>query len=344
MTLYERLRPILFRMDAERAHVVTLRLLNIVGSSSILKAALRQSFRVEGQPVVRAFGLEFPNFLGLAAGYDKDGVAIPGLACLGFGHIELGTVTPRPQPGNQRPRVFRLEQDQALINRMGFPNAGAQALLDRIHRTRPHGTILGVNIGKGISTPVDEAEGDYLTLLDQFYEVADYLAVNVSSPNTPGLRDLQDRHRLERLLSALSARREEHRRGGRGYTPILTKLSPDLPVGALEQACGTILDSGLDGVIVANTSLTRDALLSPRRAEAGGLSGVPLRDRSTAMISLIERSTGGKLPIIGVGGVFGPDDAKVKLDAGASLVQIFTGLVYRGPGLPRRILLGRAAD
>jgi dihydroorotate dehydrogenase len=340
MSLYDRLRPILFRLDAERAHNITLRLLSIAGSSPIIETALWRSFHVETQTAVRIFGLEFPNVLGLAAGYDKDGIAIRGLASLGFGHIELGTVTPQAQPGNPSPRVFRLRHDQALINRMGFPNGGAQRLLVRLSRPRPHGTILGVNIGKGVNTPIEEARQDYLALLDMFYEAADYLAVNVSSPNTPGLRGLQDRDRLEELLSALSERREEHRQAGRGYTPILTKLSPDLSDGGLEQACGAILGSGLDGVIVANTSLIREGLLSPESGEAGGLSGVPLRDRSTALVSFVERTTGGRLPIIGVGGIFGPDDARAKLDAGASLVQIFTGLVYRGPGLPRRILLG----
>jgi dihydroorotate dehydrogenase len=344
MSLYDRLRPLLFRLDAERAHNSTLQLLKIAGSSPIIGTALRRSLRVGTKTAVRVFGLEFPNVLGLAAGYDKDGVAIRGLASLGFGHIELGTVTPLAQPGNPRPRIFRLTRDQALINRMGFPNGGAQRLLDRLRRTRPHGVILGVNIGKGVSTPLEEAARDYLALLDTFYEAADYLAVNVSSPNTSGLRRLQGRDQLEELLSALAARREELLRVGRGYTPILTKLSPDLSDGDLEQACGAILGSGLDGVILANTSLARAGLLSPESGQAGGLSGVPVRDRSTTLVSFVERSTRGKLPIIGVGGIFSPEDARAKLDAGASLVQIFTGLVYRGPGLPRRILLGLSAS
>jgi dihydroorotate dehydrogenase len=340
MNLYDRLRPLLFRLDAEHAHNLTLRLLSIAGASAVSAGALHRCFHVKSQDAVRIFGLEFPNVLGLAAGYDKDGIAIQGLASLGFGHIELGTVTPLAQPGNPRPRVFRLRRDQALINRMGFPNGGAEALLVRLQRARPSGTILGVNIGKGVDTPIEEASRDYLELLDLFYEAADYLAVNVSSPNTPGLRGLQDRTRLVGLLSVLAARREEHRLAGRGYTPILPKLSPDLSEGDLEQACGAILDSGLDGVILSNTSLARDGLQSRNRGEVGGFSGAPLRDRSTALVSFVERSTHGRLPIIGVGGVFGPEDARQKLDAGASLVQVFTGLVYRGPGLPRRILSG----
>lgn len=340
MNLYEWLRPALFRLDPERAHNLTLRILSMAGSSRILRLALRRSFRVERQSAVRAFGLEFPNPLGLAAGYDKDGTAVRGLACLGFGHIELGTVTPLAQPGNPRPRVFRLRQDQALINRMGFPNAGAQRLVERLRLPRPNEVILGVSIGKGVNTPVEEASGDYLAMLDTFYDAADYLAVNVSSPNTPGLRELQARERLESLLSELSAGREAHRRAGRGYTPILTKLAPDLSEAALDQACGAILGSGLDGVIIANTSLARGGLLDPEESVLGGLSGVPLRDRSTALIALAGRLTGGRLPIIGVGGVFSPEDARAKLDAGASLVQIFTGLVYRGPGLSRQILEG----
>jgi dihydroorotate dehydrogenase len=343
MTLYERLRPILFILDAERAHNVTLGLLRIAGSLPILTSALSRRFGVEQQKAVRVFGLEFPNCLGLAAGYDKDGVAIRGLASLGFGHIELGTVTPQAQPGNARPRVFRLTQDQALVNRMGFPNSGAQGLLEHLRRARPCGAVLGVNIGKGVSTRIEEASRDYLALLDLFYGEADYLAVNVSSPNTPGLRALQERRMLERLLSDLATRRETLRGQGRGHTPILAKLSPDLSEAAVDQACEAILGCGLDGVIVANTTLARDGLTSPLRGEGGGLSGVPVRERSTGLIARIDRAAEGKLPIIGVGGIFGPEDAKAKLDAGASLVQIFTGLVYCGPGLPRRILTGLAS-
>lgn len=340
MSLYEWLRPLLFRLDPERAHNLTLRVLALAGSAPLVRSGLRRAFQGEASASVRVFGLEFPNRLGLAAGYDKDGVAIRGLASLGFGHIELGTVTPQPQGGNPRPRIFRLSQDRALINRMGFPNAGAQRLLSHLQLPRPAGTVLGVNIGKGVETPVEEAALDYVSLLDTFYEAADYLAVNVSSPNTPGLRSLQQRDRLEGLLTALAERREAHRRAGRRYTPILTKLSPDLSEVELEQACSAVLGSGLDGVIVANTSLRRGGLRSAERSEAGGLSGVPLRDRATALIAWVARLTGGRLPIIGVGGIFGPEDARAKLEAGASLVQVFTGLVYCGPGLPRRILRG----
>lgn len=340
MTLYDRLRPLLFRLDAERAHGLTLQALAVVGSAPLLGTVLRRSLHVETWAAVHVCGLAFPNRLGLAAGYDKDGVAIRGLASLGFGHIELGTVTPEPQPGNPRPRVFRLRQDRALINRMGFPNSGAQNLLHRLRQPRPNGAILGVNIGKGLGTPIEQASRDYLCLLDFFYDAADYLAVNVSSPNTPGLRALQDRERLEGLLSELASRREAHRREGRGYTPILIKLSPDLSEAGLEQACAAILTAGLDGVIIANTTLAREGLVSTERVEAGGLSGIPLRDRSTGLIRQVDRLTGGRLPIIGVGGIFGPEDALAKLDSGASLVQVFTGLVYCGPGLPRRILQG----
>jgi dihydroorotate dehydrogenase len=343
MTFYARLQPILFRLDAERAHGLTLRLLQLVGSSPTLESALRRTFHVETNDPVRVFGLEFPNVLGLAAGYDKNGAAIRGLAGLGFGHLELGTVTPLPQPGSPRPRVFRLKRDRALINRMGFPNAGAEQLAKRLRRPRPPGTILGVNIGKGVKTPLDQASRDYLMLLDMFYNEADYLAVNVSSPNTPGLRELQGQNVLARLLSELAVRRETHVRAGRGYTPILTKLSPDLSEAALERACRVILDSHLDGVIVSNTTLAREGLLSRERGQAGGLSGLPLRDRSTALIALVARFTQGDLPIIGVGGVFGPEDAGSMLDAGATLVQVFTGLIYEGPGLPRRILEGLGA-
>jgi len=341
MSGYESLRPLLFRLDAERAHAWTLRLLALAGSLRPARWALRRLYAFQNPaPPVEAFGVRFANPLGLAAGCDKNGVALPGLACLGFGHLELGTVTPAAQPGNPRPRLFRLPEDQALINRLGFPNAGAAALQARLRRGRPPGVVLGINIGKGADTPLERAAEDYAALLETFYDLTDYLAVNVSSPNTAGLRRLQARQHLEGLLAALrEARASRVQRSGRRL-PILVKLAPDLTEAELEEAVGAILEAEMDGIIATNTTLDRDSLRSSNRSETGGLSGRPLRERSTQAIRRIHALTRGKLPIVGVGGVFEARDVREKLEAGATLVQLYTGLVYRGPGIVREILRG----
>lgn len=285
-------------------------------------------------------GLEFPNPIGLAAGYDKDGRAMHGLACLGFGHLELGTVTPQPQAGNPRPRVFRLPEDEGLINRMGFPNTGADALGRRLERGRPAGTVIGVNLGKGVDTPLEQAAQDYLLLLRRFYYLADYLAVNISSPNTLGLRRLQARDLLESLLSVLVREREVLAGASGRRVPLLVKLAPDLTDQELEDALGVALGTRLEGLIATNTTLDRSGLHSINRGEAGGLSGAPLRRRSTEVVRQLSRWAGGKVIIIGVGGIFSAQEAREKLDAGATLVQVYTGLVYRGPALVREILAG----
>jgi dihydroorotate dehydrogenase len=341
MSGYESLRPLLFRLDAERAHAWTLRLLALAGSVQPVRRALRRLYAFQyAAPPVEAFGLRFANPLGLAAGYDKNGVALHGLACLGFSHLELGTVTPAAQPGNPRPRLFRLPEDQALINRLGFPNAGAAALQARLQRGRPPGVVLGINIGKGADTPLERAAEDYVALLEVFYDLADYLSVNISSPNTAGLRRLQAGRQLEGLLVALGeARAARVRRTGRRL-PILIKLAPDLSEAELEEAVGAIVQAEMDGIIATNTTLDRDSLRSRTRSETGGLSGRPLRERSTQAIRSIHALTGGNLPIVGVGGVFEARDAWEKLDAGATLLQLYTGLVYRGPGIVREILRG----
>ncbi|HLF82273.1 MAG TPA: quinone-dependent dihydroorotate dehydrogenase [Anaerolineales bacterium] len=341
MSGYESLRPLLFRLDAERAHAWTLRLLALAGSLRPARWALRRLYAFQNPaPPVEAFGVRFANPLGLAAGCDKNGVALPGLACLGFGHLELGTVTPAAQPGNPRPRLFRLPEDQALINRLGFPNAGAAALQARLRRGRPPGVVLGINIGKGADTPLERAAEDYAALLETFYDLTDYLAVNVSSPNTAGLRRLQARQHLEGLLAALrEARASRVQRSGRRL-PILVKLAPDLTEAELEEAVGATLEAEMDGIIATNTTLDRDSLRSSNRSETGGLSGRPLRERSTQFIRRIHALTRGKLPIVGVGGVFEARDVREKLEAGATLVQLYTGLVYRGPGIVREILRG----
>ena len=304
-----------------------------------MRALIRTWFSAPEKPV-QAFGLAFRNPVGLAAGYDKDGSAWRGLACLGFGHIEVGTVTLKPQEGNPRPRLFRLREDRALINRMGFPGQGAEFVRNRLSGPRPPGLILGVNLGKNKDTPLESAVQDYLALLELFAPLADYLAINVSSPNTVGLRSLQARRLLEALLKELSERRQELATSTGRKTPLLVKLAPDLELAELHDALEAILNTGMDGVIASNTTLARDGLHSSLANETGGLSGAPLRQRSTQMICQIYSYTAGKLPIIGVGGVMSAADVREKLEAGASLVQIYTGLVYEGPGLVKRIVRG----
>ncbi|HEY46439.1 MAG TPA: quinone-dependent dihydroorotate dehydrogenase [Anaerolineae bacterium] len=342
MPNYKSIRPLIFKLDPERAHQLTLRILELSGALPPVRAWMWRVFSLEKSDLrVHAFGLDFPNPVGMAAGYDKDGRAFRGLACLGFGHLELGTVTPHSQVGNPRPRVFRLPQDRALINRMGFPNAGSEALLRRLQSGgRLPGVVLGVNIGKGMDTPLIKASEDYLTLLRIFYPVADYLAINISSPNTIGLRRLQAREYLEDLLGALSSARSDLEATGRRRVPILVKLSPDLNDDELEDAVAVVQGTGMDGIIATNTTVDRSALSSSYREETGGLSGVPLRERSTEMVRQIYQLSGGGLPIVGVGGIFSVEDAREKLEAGATLIQIYTGLVYRGPGLVREILEG----
>lgn len=339
MPAYDAIRSLLFNLEPERAHKVTLRLLALAGALPPLRAILKQAFGYAGEVTpVEVFGLRFANPVGLAAGYDKDGLAMHGLACLGFGHLELGTVTPKPQTGNPRPRLYRLPEDQALINRMGFPNSGAERLVARLAR-RPKDIVIGVNIGKGADTPLGSAAEDYLLLLRKLQPFADYLAANVSSPNTLGLRQLQARLQLQGLLQAIAEARAER---GDPRIPILVKLAPDLSDAELEDAVQVIVETGMDGVIATNTTTSRPGLRSPLREQQGGLSGGPLRQRALEVIHKIYDLTAGRLPVIAVGGILGPGDAAEALQAGAALVQIYTGLVYRGPGLVREILAGLA--
>jgi dihydroorotate dehydrogenase len=335
---YKHFRSLLFRLDPEDAHKLTLLTLKLAGIIPGLRSGLRRIFSFENPALkVHAFGLNFANPLGLAAGYDKDGLAMHGLACLGFGHLELGTVTLESQPGNPKPRIFRLVDDQALINRMGFPNQGASRLLNRL-KNRPTGVVLGVNIGKSRDTPIEEASGDYIRLMELFYDSADYLAVNVSSPNTIGLRKLQGRQYLEALLKDLAHARTRLESDTSQRRPVLVKLAPDLDEAELDDAVEIITGAGLDGVIIANTTISRAGLQSPKRNETGGMSGLPLFHPSTEMIRRVRSSAGDDLPIIGVGGIIRSEHATQKLNAGADLVQVYTGLVYRGPGIVRDIL------
>jgi len=336
--LYPLSRALLFRLDPERAHRLALRAIAAAGSAPGIGAALRAAYCVPEAEPVQAFGLTFPNRVGLAAGYDKDGEAWRGLAALGFGHVEIGTVTPAPQSGNPRPRLFRLVEDRSLVNRMGFPGRGAAYVAARLRGRRPPGLVLGVNIGKQKATPLEQAADDYEALIDVFAPLADYLAVNVSSPNTPGLRRLQERGFLEGLLARLVTRRDERARELGRRVPLLVKLAPDLDPAQLAAALEAILATGVDGVIATNTTLGREGLRSPLASEEGGLSGAALTALSTDVVRRIHEAVGDRLPIVAVGGIMGPDDARAKLDAGATLLQLYTGLVYAGPGLVKRIL------
>jgi dihydroorotate dehydrogenase len=338
--LYPLSRALLFRLDPETAHHLAIRALAAASATPGVCAALAARYREPDPTPVEALGLRFPNRVGLAAGWDKDGLAWRGLAALGFGHVEVGTVTPESQPGNPRPRVFRLPGHRSLINRMGFPGEGAAVVARRVAGgDRPYGMVLGINIGKQKTTPLEDAANDYEELIDVFGPVADYLAVNISSPNTPGLRKLQGGRFLNDLLLAVAARRDEvaDRIGRR--VPILVKLAPDLADDELDQAVDTVNEARLDGVIATNTTLARDLVTGdPRAAEDGGLSGAALSDRSLEVVGRIRKHAGPDLPIIGVGGIMSPSDAGAMLAAGADLVQLYTGFIYEGPGLVRRIL------
>jgi dihydroorotate dehydrogenase len=286
--------------------------------------------------------LTFPNPVGLAAGLDKNGVALQPLAALGFGFIEAGTVTYHPQPGNPRPRLFRLREDEALINRAGFNNDGAAAFARRVEQHRPS-CVLGVSIGKSKITPLENATEDYLASFDLIHKVADYVAVNVSSPNTPQLRELQQSQQLSSLLSALQERNRELQQP----LPLLVKLSPDLERGELETIVEVVERLGIDGIIATNTTTSRDNLRTDAHRVAacgeGGLSGKPIKTRSTKMIAELYELTGGRIPLIGVGGIFTAEDAWEKITAGASLVQLYTGFIYQGPNIAREINQGLAA-
>jgi dihydroorotate dehydrogenase len=335
--MYPFFRALLFRMEPEKAHALTLGLMRLAGALPPATAFLRRWFAAPPAPV-EVFGLRFINPLGLAAGYDKDALGWRGLAALGFGHIEIGTVTPRPQPGNPPPRLFRLPDDRALINRMGFPGKGADFVARRLTAPRPANLVVGVNLGKNKDTSLDAALQDYLPLVKTFAPLADYLVINVSSPNTIGLRRLQARQALSELLLPLQAARREQETRLAKRVPLLVKLAPDLNDTELDDALDVIIHTGLDGVIAANTTISRPALTSQFAAESGGLSGAPLQPLSLRMVQAIRHRTQGKLPVIACGGIMNSADARRFLDAGASLLQIYTGLVYAGPTLIQSIL------
>ena len=335
--MYPLIRALLFKLEPELAHSLTLRMIRLAGGMRAVNSLLYHWFEAPEKPV-SAFGLSFKNPIGLAAGYDKDGLGWRGLACLGFGHIEIGTVTLRAQPGNPKPRVFRLPDERALINRMGFPGLGAEIVAQRLIARRPQNLVLGVNLGKNKDTPLETASQDYIELLKIFYPLTDYLAVNVSSPNTVGLRRLQARYALDHLLGALSAERVIQASLVGKTLPILVKLAPDLADDELDDALAAIQGNRMDGVIATNTTLSRDGIKSPLAQEVGGLSGAPLTRRSRDMVVKITRRTNGRLPVIGVGGIMTPADALAMFDVGAILVQVYTGLIYAGPKLVKKIL------
>jgi dihydroorotate dehydrogenase len=334
---YKTIRPILFHIDPERIHGLTLSLLRLAERLPPVRVFFRSWLAAPARPV-NVMGLTFLNPVGMAAGYDKDGLAWRGLALLGFGHIEIGTVTVLPQRGNPPPRLFRLPEEKGLINRMGFPGRGAAFVSRQLPESRPKGLVLGVNLGKNKDTPLEEAGRDYVRLFETFAPLADYLAVNVSSPNTVGLRRLQARKALDGLLSALKQRRIAWETEAGRKIPVLVKLAPDLNSEELDDALASILGNQMDGVIATNTTLSREGLQSPLASEAGGLSGEPLRQLSTQVVQEICRRTAGKLPVIGVGGISSAAHVQEKLDAGAALVQVYTGLIYEGPGMVRKIL------
>ncbi len=327
--LYQVFRPALFALDPESAHELAFGGLDFAARCGIARLVLP---RVASSPV-RAMGIDFPNRIGIAAGLDKNAEHIDGIAALGVGHIECGTVTPRAQPGNPRPRVFRLVGAEALINRMGFNNGGVDRFLANAARARWTG-VLGLNIGKNFDTPNDRAVDDYLSCLRAVYVRASYVTVNISSPNTKGLRDLQGEEALTALLKAL--KREQALLADRHgkYTPIAIKIAPDLEPSSIEGIARLLVEHHVDGVIATNTTVSRTAIRgNPRADEAGGLSGRPLREQATAVVRLLASALDGALPVIGVGGVLSGADAREKIDAGATLVQLYTGLIYRGPDL-----------
>lgn len=359
--MYSLLRPLLFRLDPETAHQLALRGLRFAGNFPLSNWLLTQLYKTPSQPV-RAFGLTFKNPVGLAAGYDRDGIAIRGLSALGFGHIEIGTITPQPHPGNPTPRLFRLIEDEAVIDRMGSPSRGSEFVqmrmnpslragwFERTFGIQPSGqkrkafaprrgsVILGINIGRNKETPNEQAVLDYLALLQNFAPYADYLAINVSSPDTAGLRQLQAGESLRSLLGHLHAQRKIEEGTLQKKIPLLVKLSPDLTSQELDEAMDVILQTRMDGIIATSTTLTREGLRSRHRDEAGGLSGAPLRVQSEAVLRQAVRRVDGRIPIISVGGIMTPDDARRRLDMGAALIQVYTGLIYHGPGLVKKIL------
>lgn len=325
---YSLAKPLLFALDPEQAHDISLDMLQLLHP-------LIPGRRVNSP--VRVMGLDFPNRVGLAAGLDKNADYLDGLARLGFGFIEVGSVTPKAQPGNPLPRIFRLNKQQSLINRMGFNNDGVDRLLQNVGDT-PRDFVLGINIGKNLATPVDQALSDYCIGFEKVYSRADYIAINISSPNTPGLRDLQNEAALEALLAGIGQLRMKLEDRHQLRRPLALKLSPDLDSKAIPGIADLLRKYSIDGLIATNTTIDRDAVSDhPLASESGGLSGLALRDKSRQVLSGFYRELAEDIPIISVGGIDSPEEAKIRLELGAKLVQLYTGLIYQGPGLVHRV-------
>ncbi|WP_410219629.1 quinone-dependent dihydroorotate dehydrogenase [Pedobacter sp.] len=337
--MYRLVKPVFFKFDPERMHhFVVKRLKWFHDFFPLGKKILRKSYHLHSKELEReVFGLKFKNPVGLAAGFDKNGEFVEALSNLGFGFIEVGTVTPLPQPGNDKPRMFRLKEDEAIINRMGFNNKGVDVMAERLRllKCKHSDIVVGGNIGKNKNTPNEEAVNDYIKCFDRLFDVVDYFVVNVSSPNTPGLRALQEKEPLMHILNTLQLRNNKE-----GVSrPILLKIAPDLTFEQLDDIVEIVNQTKIAGVIATNTTIDRNGLYAADglKRETGGLSGKPLTKKSTEVIRYISKKSGGKFPIIGVGGIHTPQDAKEKLEAGASLVQLYTGFIYEGPGLIKRI-------
>jgi len=327
--MYQLARKALFCLDAEASHDLTLELMGAGERLGLVKPLVKS---IPSDPV-EVMGLTFDNPVGMAAGLDKNGDYFNALGQLGFGSVEIGTITPRPQPGNPKPRLFRLPEHEAIINRMGFNNKGVTHLVEQVKKRRFKG-VLGINIGKNFDTPVEQAADDYRLCMEAVYEHADYITVNISSPNTPGLRDLQFGESLKQLLGSLKQQQQLLEQAHGKYVPVAVKIAPDMDADEVAQVSAALLGSGLDGVIATNTTIAREDVAGHKFAdEAGGLSGAPVRDKSTDVIRLLADELNGKLPIIGVGGILSGMDAAEKIRAGASLVQVYSGFIYRGPGL-----------
>ncbi|PKH87437.1 quinone-dependent dihydroorotate dehydrogenase [Colwellia sp. Bg11-28] len=333
---YPAIRKVLFQFDAETIHELTIKGLKSTGKSPF-NAFYKQT--VQDKPLT-VMGINFPNPVGLAAGLDKNGECINAFDAMGFGFVEVGTVTPRPQPGNDKPRIFRLPEANAVINRMGFNNKGVDYLVSQVQAANFKG-ILGINIGKNKDTPEENAKDDYLHCMRKVYDLATYITVNISSPNTPGLRSLQYGDALNELLAALKAEQTILTEKYGKYIPLAVKIAPDLTGDEVKSIAKSLIDNGIDGVIATNTTLSREGVEGLEfGTEQGGLSGQPVKEKSTLVIKLLSEALNNKLPIIGVGGIASSDDANEKLEAGASLVQVYTGFIYQGPPLVKEIVNG----
>ena len=333
MNIYSIAQPLLFQLDAEKAHDLTLTILRFAEKAGLL-SLYPSAPKCQPKTVM---GIEFPNSVGLAAGLDKNGVVIDGMAALGFGFIEIGTVTPRPQPGNPKPRLFRVKQAQGIINRFGFNNLGVDQLIRNVQAAKYRG-VLGINIGKNFDTPNERAVDDYLIGLRKVYPYATYITVNISSPNTKNLRQLQEKEALDALLATLKAEQKILADQHGKYVPIALKIAPDLDAQQIIEIADLLKQHAFDGVIATNTTLDREAVKGMLHAEeAGGLSGAPVRQKSTQVIQQLSQQLAGELPIIGVGGILSGADAAEKISAGASLVQLYSGLIYRGPQLVHEV-------